>query len=263
MKKRKAIDELLRIMARLRAPTGCPWDKEQTHSTLTQYAIEEAHELADAIDRNDKSAIIEELGDLLLQVILHSEIARQEGSFTLADVISGITQKMVRRHPHVFGDVKVKDSQEVLSQWSKIKEGEKADSKSSSNPFANIPQSLPALIHAQKIGAKSVRLNFDWANAQDVFKKVEEELREVEETLSTKDTKAQQMEIGDLLFSVVQLARHLNFDAEQALRLTNSKFITRFMRMRELVDKDGKIFSNLNVQDLETYWVKAKVFERG
>jgi tetrapyrrole methylase family protein/MazG family protein len=258
---------LVEVVAALRGPQGCPWDKEQTHQTLTQYAIEEAHELAEAIDKNNQNEIIEELGDLLLQVILHTEIAKQEGRFDLSNVIQSITQKMIRRHPHVFGDVQVSGSKEVLQNWAKIKASEKTMSSSSTSTadarenslFANIPRALPALLRAQKIGAKSVRYNFDWEHPLQVLAKVEEELAELKEAMSEKNIKEQQLELGDLLFSVVQLARHLNFDAEQALRMTNQKFEIRFAKMYELVAADNKNFVDLPASELEKYWQKAKL----
>ena len=245
---------LVEVVTALRGPDGCPWDKEQTHKTLTQYAIEEVHELAESIDKEDLPGTIEELGDVLLQVVLHSEIGRQEGRFTLTDVISGITNKMIDRHPHVFGDVKVKDSAHVLNNWAKIKEKEKPKQ----DPFASIPESIPALIRSQKIGAKSVRYNFDWENSSQVIEKVDEELQELKEAIATGTKNEQQEELGDLLFSIVQLARHLDFDAEQSLRMANKKFETRFGKMRALVEKDQKDFSNLSVKELENYWTQAK-----
>jgi tetrapyrrole methylase family protein/MazG family protein len=248
---------LVEVVEALRGPDGCPWDKEQSHKTLTQYAIEEAHELAEAIDSGSREHTIEELGDLLLQVILHAEIGRQETDkqkhFTLNDVIQGISEKMIRRHPHVFGDVKVSGSGEVLDNWAKIKEQEKEQS-----PFASIPDSLPALVRAQKIGNKTVRFNFDWENPWQVIEKVEEELGELKEAMREKSQEEQQKELGDLLFSITQVARHLNFDSEQALRMTNKKFEKRFMKMRELVTLDGHDLSKLQVQELEKYWQKAK-----
>ncbi len=252
---RNKFESLVEVIGHLRGPDGCPWDKEQTHKTLTQYAIEEAFELSDAIDNNDEAGTVEELGDLLLQVILHAEIGRQEGRFTLADVIAGITNKMIHRHPHVFGDVKVSGSEEVLDNWAKLKSSEK---KKDASPFASIPKALPALIRAQKIGSKTVRYNFDWSKPQEVLVKLDEEVAELKEALAEKTIVEQQEELGDVLFTVVQLARHLNFDAEQALRLTNQKFEDRFLKMRQLVEDDKKDYSKLAVSDLEKYWQKAK-----
>jgi tetrapyrrole methylase family protein/MazG family protein len=262
---------LVQVVEALRGPNGCPWDKEQTHQTLTQYALEEAHELAEAIDLGHKESICEELGDLLLQVVLHSEIARQSGSFTIQDVIQGITGKMIRRHPHVFSDTQVKDSTEVLANWGKIKDQEKKEKiqrtpADKESPFASIPVSLPALLRSQKIGAKTVRMNFDWSDPWQVVEKIDEELAELKEALRSQPDKPQdisipderQKELGDLLFSVVQLARHLDFDAEQSLRLTNKKFERRFLKMRELVENDGKVFADQTTPELEPYWLKAK-----
>lgn len=259
---------LVEVVAALRGPEGCPWDKQQTHQSLTQYAIEEAHELADAIDNGQQSNIIEELGDLLLQVVLHAEIARQAGAFSLPDIIRTITEKMIRRHPHVFSNVKVKNSAEVLHNWARIKEAEKEAEKQSakksekeatSNPFASVPRALPALIRAQKIGSKTVRFHFDWSNPWQVIEKIEEELSEVKEALRDNDPRQQQKELGDLLFTVVQLARHLNFDAEQSLRMANNKFEKRFIKMHQCVAQDKKIFAELTATELEYYWQKAKV----
>ncbi len=259
---------LVEVVKALRAPGGCPWDREQTHQTLTQYAIEEAHELADAIDTGKVPLMVEELGDLLLQVILHAEIGRQEGSFSLDDVIRGITEKMIRRHPHVFSDVKVENSAEVMKNWAQIKDAEKnaQDQASGSNikkldgnPFASIPQNMPALIRAQKIGSKTVRYHFDWQNPQQVIEKIEEELGELKEAIREKPQIEQQLEMGDLLFTVAQLARHLGFDCEQSLRLTNKKFETRFMKMHEMVQADKKVFADLPIQELESYWQRAKL----
>lgn len=252
-------NSLVEIVKHLRGPDGCPWDKEQTNNSLTQYAIEEAHELAEAIDRGQDAEIVEELGDLLLQVLLHSEIGRQEKKFELQDVIKGISEKMIRRHPHVFADSKVKDSTEVLAKWAEIKSSEKQTTgDSDQNPFQSIPVHIPALIRAQKVGAKTVRYNFDWENIEDVVAKVDEELAELKEAIAHKSKEDQQEELGDLLFSIVQLARHLNFDAEQSLRKTNKKFEFRFMRMREIIKREGMDFKKLTVSELERFWKKAK-----
>lgn len=284
---------LVQVVQKLRGPNGCPWDKQQTHKSLTQYAIEEAHELAQAIDQLKSSAsesknsetnasllsksypseVVEELGDLLFQVLLHAEIGEQEGLFTLNDVMKTVTEKMIRRHPHVFGDVAVSNADEVVKNWNIIKENEKlhdrsknqksADSqnKNSSfleNSFAQIPVSLPALIRSQKIGAKSVRYKFDWSKVSEVIHKVDEELLELKEAIDHKTITDQQEELGDLLFTVAQLARHLNMDAEQSLRMANTKFEIRFMKMKEIVARENKDFSLLSTSELEIYWSLAK-----
>ncbi len=260
-KNTRSFASLVEVVAALRGPDGCPWDKEQTHSTLTQYAIEEAFELAEAIDSGDQKAIIEELGDLLLQVVLHSEIARQNGSFTLDDVIQSITEKMIRRHPHVFGDIKVSGSSDVLKNWIKIKDQEKAGKNRTemvTTGLGSIPVNMPALIRAQKIGDKTVRRGFDWSTPAEVFNKVDEEISELRRAIEAHDVINEQEELGDVLFTVVQLARHLNFDAEQALRQSNRKFEVRFQKMCELVHQDDKNFSDLSIGELENYWKSAK-----
>lgn len=267
------------IVQALRGPDGCPWDKKQSHSTLTQYAIEEAHELVEAIENGSTSDIKEELGDVLLQVVLHSEIARQSGSFDIQDVIETISQKMVRRHPHVFGNAQATTQEEIKANWEKIKTAEKRaklretnDPSSSpvetegvgrlANPFENIPRGLPALQRSQKIGSKTVRYNFDWSSPDDVFAKLEEEITELKEAYKQKNKSEQEKELGDVLFTVAQLARHLELDAEKALRLGNSKFETRFLKMRQLIADDQRDYASLSTNELEVYWQKAKIFEK-
>jgi tetrapyrrole methylase family protein / MazG family protein len=274
----KNLDELIEIVRRLRGPDGCPWDKVQTHKTLAPYAVEETYELVDAIESGSDLALREELGDVLFQVLLHAEVAAQRGAFSLDDVALDVGQKLVRRHPHVFGDVKVKDAAEVLANWAAIKEKEKASAGStlagaapSSTPgvFASIPRNLPSLQRSQKIGHKTIRYNFDWNNVDDVLAKVDEEIAELKQAISDLHgasgargagdlREAVQLEIGDVLFSVVQVARHLDLDAEQALRMTNRKFETRFATMQDLVAEAGLNFPDLSVNDLEVYWQKAK-----
>lgn len=247
---------LVEVIKHLRGPEGCPWDKEQTHQTLTQYAIEEAFELAQAIDSNDQSAIVEELGDVLLQVVLHAEIARQEKRFDIQDVIRTINEKMIRRHPHVFSDTKVRDTDEIWSNWHKIKAAEKTKKKS--NSIFDFPVHLPALIRSQKIGIKTKKYNFDWSSPEEVLAKVEEELTELKQALKEGTPTQQQQELGDLLFSVAQLARHLSFDAEQALRQTNQRFISRFETMQQLATEQGLDFEQLSAQLLDNLWEQAK-----
>ena len=247
---------LVEIVQALRGPEGCPWDKEQTHKSLTRFAIEEAHELADAIDRNQDDEIRDELGDLLLQVVLNAEIARQDSRFDINDVIASIGEKMVRRHPHVFADVQVSGSDEVLDNWTKIK----AKEKGQEDDFVrfNLPSGLPALIGAHKIGEKTKKWHFDWSRPEEVLAKVEEEVAELKEALKNKVQSEIEHELGDLLFSVAHLARHLDVEAEQALRTTNHRFESRFVLMQKLCRQDAKDFGKLTTQELETYWEKAK-----
>ena len=251
----RTFDSLIKVVEALRGPEGCPWDKEQTQRTLTPYAIEEAHELAEAVESGHQPDVVEELGDLLLQVVLHAEIARQAGTFDVHDVIETLNRKMVRRHPHVFSNAQVKDSAEVLHNWQKIKEQEKKD-----RPAVGfqIPAGIPALMRAQKIGAKSKPLRFDWDRWQDVVSKVQEEWDELKEAIAGPDRVAEEAELGDLLFTLAQLARHRNLEAEQSLRVANQRFIARFTRLQELAEQDGKPYSSLSSQDLEMYWQLAK-----
>jgi tetrapyrrole methylase family protein/MazG family protein len=255
----RAFEGLVKVVEHLRGPEGCPWDKEQTHQTLTRFAIEEAHELAEAVDSGDPKAIKEELGDVLLQVVLNSEIARQEGLFDVHDVIQTLSEKMIRRHPHVFGEVKVGSSDEVLKNWTQIKAEEKGETKEQQKPLSfNIPDGLPALIRAQKIGEKTKRVHFDWENADQTWTKVAEEYGELKEALDSKDKTEIEAELGDLLFSLAQLARHLDLDSEQAIRKCNTRFEKRFRKMQELVASAGKNWETLPANEKEIYWKKAK-----
>lgn len=221
-------ESLVKIVERLRGPNGCPWDKAQTHKTLTPYAIEEAHELEEAIENNDIENMKEELGDLLFQSVLHAEVAKQEGNFNIDDVINHLNNKMVSRHPHVFSNTEVKDADEVVKNWEDIKAQEKDQ-----NPF-DIPKSFPGLLRAHKIGKRSKKLDFDWDHPDEVLSKVEEELAELKQAISEKNKNHVEEEMGDLLFSISQLARHLDLDAEKSLRMANNKFINRYKAMLEI-----------------------------
>lgn len=263
----REFSSLVKVVEFLRGDEGCPWDKEQTHQSLTRFAIEEAYELSEAIDRGDNKEMCEELGDLLLQVVLHAEIARQDKRFDVFDVIQVLNEKMVRRHPHVFGDVRVKNSNEVLTNWTEIKAAEKGKAK---HPHTfDIPVELPSLIRAQKIGEKTEKTGFDWPSLLAVWDKVKEEYGELETELhalsdaeSTDDSHATleriRSELGDAFFSLTQLARHLHIDAEQASRKANQRFEDRYKKMRELVEADGKDWTSLESDVKEQYWQKAK-----
>jgi tetrapyrrole methylase family protein/MazG family protein len=261
----REFSSLLKVVEFLRGPDGCPWDKEQTHQSLTRFAIEEAFELGEAIDGGDVEEMKGELGDLLLQVVLHSEIARQEKRFDVFDVIATLNEKMVRRHPHVFGDVKVKNSGEVLANWSQIKAAEKGQKEF----VFDIPVALPSLIRSQKIGEKTEKIGFDWDSPAAVWDKVKEEIGELEKELhslgdhESVDASAANLariegEIGDAFFSLAQLARHLGLDAEQCSRKANAKFETRFAKMRELVKVAGKDWDKLGNDEKEKFWQLAK-----
>jgi tetrapyrrole methylase family protein/MazG family protein len=252
----REFEGLIKVVEFLRGPDGCPWDKEQTHETLTRFAIEEAHELADAIDSGDVNEIRDELGDVLLQVILHSEIARQEGRFNIYDVVQTISEKMVRRHPHVFGDVVAETSAAVLKNWAEIKAAEKGRKKT----LFDVPKGMPALLRAMKIGEKTKKVDFDWESPEQCWDKVAEELGELQAAVKTGIKNDIEAEFGDLLFSLAQWARHSGLDPEQALRKTNMSFEERFAKMQELVKVDGREWASLNATDKENYWKKAKRF---
>jgi tetrapyrrole methylase family protein / MazG family protein len=261
----RQFESLVAIVHALRGPDGCPWDKEQTHQSLTRYALEETAELVEALDHNNGPAICEELGDVLLQVVLHAEIARQTGNFGIHDVVESISRKMVGRHPHVFGDVKVKGSGEVVANWHELKSKEKEkenSQKAKSNadrPLSSgLAPMLPALLASQKIGERTKQHRFDWSRIEDVVAKVEEEMAELKGALKSGDKSEQVAELGDLLFSLAQLARHLGADAEQALRQTNHRFETRFKAMFGLIKKDGADPRTIPLDELEAYWQKAK-----
>ena len=253
----KAFTSLLEVMQALRGPDGCPWDKEQTHRTLVPYAIEEAFELAEAIEAGDEAETISELGDVLLQVVLHSEIARQEKRFDVYDVIATLNEKMVRRHPHVFGDVAVSGIDDVWANWKKIKDVEKAG-KEKVEAF-DIPKNLPALTRSSKIGSKTKGYRFDWENAEQVLMKVEEEIAELKEAIRSGKMDEKEHELGDILFSVAQVARHLKIEPEQALRVANQRFEKRFFKMKEIAEAQGKNFSNLSSDELESLWKQVKL----
>ncbi|MGE3681352.1 MAG: nucleoside triphosphate pyrophosphohydrolase [Bdellovibrionales bacterium] len=249
---------LVQVVEILRGPDGCPWDKEQTHSTLTRYAIEESFELAEAIDSGDAREICDELGDLLLQVILHAEIARQAGRFDIFDVMENLNRKMVRRHPHVFADIEAKTSAQVLQNWSQIKAQERGQSPDRVSSF-DIPAGLPSLLRSQKIGEKTKKVSFDWENAEQCWTKVREELAELElEIHKGNNAERMESELGDLLFSLAQFARHKNLDAEQTLRKTNRRFEHRFQKMQQLVQASGKVWDQLTPEDKEKFWKQAK-----
>ncbi len=258
-------ESLLAIVEALRGEQGCPWDKEQTHRTLTPYVVEEAHELAEAIESGDSPEIIGELGDVLLQVVLHSEIARQETEpqkhFDISDVIRSISEKMVRRHPHVFAHEAVSNSADVLDNWSKLKaeEKKKKGTKESSDRF-DIPVALPALSRSHKIGDKTKRVGFDWKNANDVFLKVLEEVQETKVELERNKQNLAKLEheIGDVLFSVSQLARHVGLEAEQCLRTANARFENRFFSMKKNIEASGRKMEEMTPDELEDAWKTVK-----
>lgn len=257
-------DDLLRIMARLRDPdSGCPWDVEQNFASIAPYTIEEAYEVADAIEQNDMESLKGELGDLLLQVVFHAQMAAEAGHFDYADVVHGISEKMVVRHPHVFGDVSVEDADAQTRAWEDQKAAErtkKAEAEGRTpSVLDDVARGLPALMRAEKLQKRAARVGFDWPTAEPVFDKVREELDEVHEVIEAGgDPDKLEDELGDLLFTCVNLARKLGADPETALRRTISKFERRFRAVEDMAAHDGKTMKDYDIDGLEAMWVKAK-----
>ena len=255
-----SFDELVALMFTLRGPDGCPWDRQQTLASLKPFMIEESYEVVDAIDRNDRQALKEELGDFLLQAIFVSEITREEGSFGIEDVITAIYDKLVRRHPHVFGDLEARDAEEVLINWEKLKNEErKAENKS---VLAGVPQSLPALLKASRLTEKAARVGFDWRRAEDVFEKIEEEIGELRQAVEEKNSSTIHDEVGDLLFTIANIARKLDVNAEEALQSANRKFRRRFESMESAVRAEGRNLDQLTLEQMDALWDEAKSQER-
>lgn len=244
------------VVAHLRAPDGCPWDREQTHQSLRPYLLEETYEVLAALDSSDQKALSEELGDLLLQVVLHAQIASEYGEFSMGDVLLGINNKLIRRHPHVFGDLELDDKEKVLENWEKIKISEREqDGKKTNGVLDGISQALPALVQAEAYQERVNRVGFDWLNIQGVYEKIAEELSELKKAVTAEE---QESEIGDLLFAVVNLARWLKIDAESSLRAANTRFRKRFEALESKVDAQGRDVSNLTFEELDALWNTVK-----
>ncbi len=253
---KRSFDELVALMTKLRGPDGCPWDRKQTFESLKPFIVEESYEVVDAIDKDDRAALAEELGDFLLQAVFVAEIAREEGSFDIGDVVTAIHNKLVRRHPHVFGDVEAKDAEQVLVNWEKLKNEErKAENKS---VLAGVPQSLPALLKASRLTEKAARVGFDWRRAEDVF----EEVHELRDAVGEKNPQDIHDEIGDLLFSIANIARKLDVNAEEALQSANRKFMRRFESMERSVRGEGRNLDQLTLEQMDALWDEAKAAER-
>jgi MazG family protein len=271
-----AFAKLAAVMARLRAPGGCPWDREQTHSTLRTYLIEEAYEVLDALDSRDDAKFAEELGDLLLQVLFHAQIAAEERRFSINDVIREIHDKMIRRHPHVFGNVSAKTSADVLRNWELLKKQERATKPASSSSFTSstsltskseslldgVPHALPALLEAFQLTRKAARIGFDWDNVEGVFDKLHEETSELREALHKKEPEDRiEGELGDLLFVAVNLSRFLHVDPEIALKKASAKFSRRFREMERIAREQGTTLAEIPRPQLESLWDQSKLRE--
>jgi tetrapyrrole methylase family protein/MazG family protein len=258
-------EALVALQARLRAPGGCPWDREQTHKSLRPYLIEEAYEVLEAIDQGDSRELAEELGDLLLQVVFHAELAREAGRFDISTIISGIHEKMVRRHPHVFGEVKADTSAQVLKNWDQLKAKEKKAGKESEKlPSAldGVPRTLPALLEAYQLTRRAAKVGFDWRNVEGILEKLGEEVSELRAGLIKGDRDVLEEEVGDLLFVVVNVARFLGFDPEVALKKSNRKFKSRFQAMEADASHSGQHLAQLSKEELENLWEAAKTHLR-
>ncbi|MGI6853181.1 nucleoside triphosphate pyrophosphohydrolase [Mesorhizobium sp. 1B3] len=271
MQPSKDIDRLIEIMAALRTPvTGCPWDVEQTFETIVPYTLEEAYEVADAIARGDLQDLREELGDLLLQVVFHSRMAEEAGEFSFGDVVEAITKKMIRRHPHVFGDAEARAAGSAKGMWDRIKAEEKAEKRSArlargldpedhgKGYLDGVPVALPALTRALKLQEKAARVGFDWKEAKPILEKIEEEIRELREAMEQGKAAAVADEFGDVLFALVNFGRHLSIDAETALRGTNEKFRTRLHYVEQALEKRGSSLEDATLEEMEELWQEAK-----
>jgi MazG family protein len=265
-------EKLVAIQKRLRDPGGCPWDREQTHHTLRTYLIEEAYEVLDALESGDDEKFVEELGDLLLQVTFHSQIAAEAGRFDVSDVIRTVHEKMVRRHPHVFGEKRAKDSAEVLKNWHKIKAQERQAKESADTSVAmertpesaldGVPRAIPATLEGLQLTKKAARTGFDWDDTAGIFDKMREETSEIQHALKAVDQSKVEEELGDLLFAAVNLARFLHVDPEIALKNANAKFVRRFHEMERLAADSGRKFEDVPRAEKEALWLSAKRSEQ-
>lgn len=249
--------KLVEIMDTLRGENGCPWDREQGHRSLMPYVIEEAYEVVEAIEEDDMEKLCEELGDLMLQIVFQARIAKEEGNFTIADVLNSINNKLIRRHPHIFGDVSVKNSAEVVKNWEEIKLKEKGVTRRSSL-LDGIPFSMPALLHARRLQQRAAEVGFDWENIDGVLEKAEEEIEELREAVKTDNKEKIADELGDLLFVLVNLGRWLKINPEEALRNTSRKFIRRFRHIEKTAQKMNKDLSEMGLYEMEDIWQDAK-----
>ncbi len=277
----QAFDNLVALVAQLRAPDGCPWDRKQTHDSLKPYLIEESYEVLEALDRNDPRQLREELGDLLLQVLLHTELEAEQDHFTMQEVITTLTDKLVRRHPHVFNTTKETEpslnADQVINQWEKIKQSERSEQGQEESILEGVPASLPALLRAYQVQKRASRVGFDWDQPEQVVEKLDEELQELREATSHHQSmessssrgkeifsawEAIEQEFGDVLFTIANLARFLKINPEEALRKSCNRFVTRFAMMEQQAAEAGKGLQQLTPSEWETFWEVAKKHER-
>jgi tetrapyrrole methylase family protein / MazG family protein len=252
--------KLIDIMARLRSEDGCAWDRVQTHETLKPYLIEESYEVIEAIDEKDPAKLKEELGDLLIQVVFHAQVAKDAGEFDINDVIEGICSKMVSRHPHVFGDARFDTPEEVVRQWHERK---KEEGKLRDSALDGVPKELPSLLRAHRLQSRAAKVGFDWDRVEDVFGKLDEELKEFREALENKNMKGIEGELGDIFFVLVNIARFAGVNAEEALRKTISKFISRFRYIEMKAAEAGMELEGMSLEEMDVLWNEAKTTEPG
>jgi MazG family protein len=257
----QAVERLLGIMSRLRGPGGCPWDREQTLKTLRPYVLEETYEVLEAIDAGDPRAHAEELGDLLLQIVFQAEIAQEEGAFDFADVADAISNKLVSRHPHVFGDAQVRDAEGVLRQWAALKREENRRKGGGQSVLEGVPREMPALARADRLAEKASRVGFDWPDAGGARAKVNEELRELDEAIAGGDRAAVERELGDALFALANLARKLGVPPEEALRGTTARFVARFGHVERELARRGIPPGEATLAQMDELWNEAKSLE--
>jgi len=251
--------QLVSIMARLRGPGGCPWDREQTLDSIKHYTLEETYEVLDAIDRRDWEGLAEELGDFMLQAVFYAEIAAEEGRFTIEDTLDAINAKLVRRHPHVFGEESAENAGDVKRIWGEVKAAEKKEKgKEETTLLGGVPRAVPALVEAQQIASKAAGVGFDWENPEQVIEKLHEELAEFDDARRNAGPAELEDELGDMLFVLVNLARFVKVDPEQALRRTNAKFRTRFGYIERKLAERGKKLRDSNIEEMEALWQEAK-----
>ena len=270
----KSFDDLVQIMARLRAPGGCPWDRKQTHETLKPYLLEEAYEVLEAIDHGRTPQLREEMGDLLLQVIFHAQIAAESGTFTIEDVVQHLCDKLVRRHPHVFGGAeeqdKAKNADEVYARWEQIKRAEREESGEPRSALDGVPKTLPALLRAYQIQARASRVGFDWPKLDEVLKKLDEELGEWREAMAQAEScdgdpaaaRRVEDELGDVLFTLVNAARFLKVNPEDTLRRTVDRFIERFQHVEAAARSSGRDLNKMTLAEMDELWEQAKAAAR-
>lgn len=253
---KKTFDDLVTLMQRLRAPGGCPWDRQQTYQDLKPYVIEEAYEVVEAIDLQDRESLKEEIGDLLLEAVFLAEIAREEGTFDIGDSITAIHEKLVRRHPHVFGEGKADSADEVVANWERLKSAERREADQS--VLSGIPRALPALLKAVRLTEKAARVGFDWQKTEDVFQKLGEELEELRQAIGRADEKEIEQELGDVLFTIANVARKLEVNPEEALQGTNRKFQQRFQAIESELREQNRTFDDASLEEMDAMWERAK-----